>query len=100
MALYASHRPTSTGAIDQLVWHCRSRCGGYTKDTSFCALLRRLRQRAALSHQDLAELIGTTQSVIVRLKSSSAEPKLATLSRLAEALGEDLHVHVNGRSEG
>jgi DNA-binding XRE family transcriptional regulator len=82
---------------DQLVWRCISRCGGYTEAASFSALLRRLRQGAALSQQELAERIGTTQSAVARLESGSAQPKLATLSKLAEALGENLHIHINGR---
>lgn len=97
MALYASDQQTSSGAIGQFVWRCMGRGGGYTEDTSFGAMLRRLRQGAALSQQELAERLGTTQSAIARLESGSAQPKLATLSKLAEALGEDLDIHINGR---
>ena len=97
MVLYASDQQTSSGAIDQLVWRCMGHGGGYTEETSFGTLLRRLRQNAALSQQELAERIGTTQSAIARLESGSAQPKLATLSKLADALGQNLHIYINGR---
>lgn len=100
MTVYVSDQQTSSGVVDQLVWRCIDRYGGCTEDTSFGALLRRLRQGAALSQQELAERIGTTQSAIARLESGSAQPKLTTLSKLAEALGENLHIHIIGRIDG
>jgi DNA-binding transcriptional regulator YiaG len=84
VALYASDQAASSRAIDQFVWRCTG--------TSFCALRRRLRQGLALSREELAGRIRTTQSAIARPESGSA-----TLSKLAEALGENLHVHIYGR---
>ena len=46
-----------------------------------------LRARKGLTQEQLAERMETTQSVISRLESGSAKPSLATLERLANALG-------------
>ena len=49
--------------------------------------LRRLRRRAALSQQELAERAGTTQETISRLECGHHAARGRTLRRLAEALG-------------
>ncbi len=46
-----------------------------------------LRIERGLTQQEVAQKMNTTQSVISRLESGSANPSLATLKRLAEALG-------------
>ena len=46
-----------------------------------------LRIERGLTQQDVAQKMNTTQSVISRLESGSANPSLATLKRLADALG-------------
>ena len=46
-----------------------------------------LRIERGLTQKELAERMNTTQSVISRLESGSANPSLATLKRLADALG-------------
>ena len=45
-----------------------------------------------LTQKELAERMNTTQSVISRLESGSANPSLATLKRLADALDARLVV--------
>ena len=46
-----------------------------------------LRIEKGLTQQEVAQKMNTTQSVISRLESGSANPSLATLKRLADALG-------------
>ena len=46
-----------------------------------------LRIERGLTQQEVALKMNTTQSVISRLESGSANPSLATLKRLADALG-------------
>jgi transcriptional regulator with XRE-family HTH domain len=70
---------------------------GDAADVSFGRLLRALRRDAGLSQRQLAERIGTTQSAIARLEAGRTEPKIATLTRLADALGCDLTLSVAGR---
>jgi transcriptional regulator with XRE-family HTH domain len=48
--------------------------------------LRRLRRRAALSQQELAEKAGTTQETISRLERGHHAARGRTLRRLADAL--------------
>lgn len=55
--------------------------------------VRRLREGAGLSQRQLAEKMGSTQSVIARLEAGGVEPTLATLDRVAAALGADLDIH-------
>jgi ribosome-binding protein aMBF1 (putative translation factor) len=55
--------------------------------------VRRLREAAGLSQRQLAEKMGSTQSVIARLEAGGVEPTLATLDRVAAALGAGLDVH-------
>ena len=50
------------------------------------------RLERGLSQKELAERMNTTQSVISRLESGSANPSLATLRRLADALDARLVV--------
>ena len=63
-------------------------------DSSFGGVLRELRQRSGLSQRQLADQVGTTQSAIARLESGHVRPLLSTLEKLADALNEDLVVHV------
>lgn len=50
------------------------------------------RCRAGLTQAQLAERMGTTQSVIARLEGGHTTPSLSTLSRYAEATGSRLRV--------
>ena len=51
-----------------------------------------LRNERGLTQQQVAQKVNTTQSVISRLESGSANPSLATLKRLADALDARLVV--------
>lgn len=54
--------------------------------------IRALREQRGLSQTELARQVGTTQSAIARLESGTISPSLATLERVADALGVDLVV--------
>lgn len=56
--------------------------------TQIAALVRSARQRAGMTQAELAERVGTTQSVIARLESGGDQriPSLALLARIASAL--------------
>lgn len=49
--------------------------------------LIRARARAGLTQTQVAERMGTTQSVVARLESGAAKPSLRTLERYARATG-------------
>jgi transcriptional regulator with XRE-family HTH domain len=50
------------------------------------------RAAAGLTQVELAERMGTTQSVIARLESGRVQPTTATLQRLARATGTRLRI--------
>jgi transcriptional regulator with XRE-family HTH domain len=58
-----------------------------------------LRKAAGLTQRQLAERMGTTASVIARLEGGGTSPTVATLSRLADAVGVRLELTVAGRAE-
>lgn len=53
--------------------------------------LRTLRLQRGMSQAQLAEVIGTQQPYIARIESGSADLRLETCRRLADALGVDLN---------
>lgn len=56
------------------------------------------RHARALSQQELAELVGTTQSAIARLESGGRPPRIDTLMRIANALDCELRVDLRPRT--
>lgn len=55
------------------------------------------RVRAGLTQEQLAQRMGTTQSVIARLESGKRMPGVRTLERLAEATGTQLVVRFESK---
>jgi transcriptional regulator with XRE-family HTH domain len=56
--------------------------------------IREARVRANLSQRDLAELAGTTQSVVGRIEAGLADPNVTTIERLLAAAGFTLRVEL------
>jgi ribosome-binding protein aMBF1 (putative translation factor) len=75
------HEPTATART------------GIEQDLALGQLIYDLRTQAGLSQRELAERMGTTQSVISRLEEGGgARNRLDTLARVASALGRHLVV--------
>lgn len=55
-------------------------------------IIREARRRAGLSQQDLAERLGTTQSVITRWETGRRSPTFETVIKAVRACGLDLAV--------
>ena len=60
--------------------------------------LRWARQERGLSQQQLAELTGVSRQQISLLEAPDTNPTLATLQKVAEALGMDLQISLTPRS--
>lgn len=54
------------------------------------SLVREARRQAGLTQAELAARMGTSQSVVARLESSTANPRLRTLERALSAAGRRL----------
>ena len=54
--------------------------------------VRRLREQEGISQRQLADRMGSTQSVVARLEAGGVEPSLKTLERAAAALGVTLDI--------
>jgi transcriptional regulator with XRE-family HTH domain len=66
---------------------------GIEQDLALAQLIYDLRTEAGLSQRELAERMGTTQSVISRLEEGGgAKNRIDTLARVAGALGRHLVV--------
>ncbi len=55
-------------------------------------MIRQLREARQLSQRELAQRMRTTQSVVGRLEAGGSKPTLATLERVAQAVGRGLEV--------
>jgi transcriptional regulator with XRE-family HTH domain len=62
------------------------------------AVIKEARKAAGLTQSELAERMGTTQSVIARLESPQANPRLDTMLRAVAATGHDLDAHLKPTS--
>lgn len=52
-----------------------------------------LRLAQGLSQKELAEKVGTKQSAISRLESGEYNPSIEFLTKVAHALGKELHIN-------
>ncbi len=64
---------------------------GY-RDLEVGALLRRAREDAGLTQEQLAQKIRTKKTAISRLENHASDIKLSTLQKVARALGKELHI--------
>jgi ribosome-binding protein aMBF1 (putative translation factor) len=60
-------------------------------------LVREYRTAAGMTQTELARRSGTSQPAIARLEAGGAEPTVATLRRIADALGVELVVKFHTR---
>ena len=63
-------------------------------------VLRQARFRAGLSQSQLAERLGTSQSVIARWESGRTRPSLANLERVVRACGFELELGIGEADPG
>lgn len=61
------------------------------------ARVRQARERLGMTQRELATLIGSTQPAVARLEAGGVSPSLATLRRIASALGLELVVQFRPR---
>jgi len=54
--------------------------------------VRRARERLGMTQAELASRLGSTQPAVARLEAGGVTPSLATLRRIADALGLELVV--------
>ncbi|MBI1814479.1 MAG: helix-turn-helix transcriptional regulator [Deltaproteobacteria bacterium] len=59
--------------------------------------VRQARERLGITQAELAARIGSTQPAVARLESGGSTPSLATLHRIAAALGLELVVELRAR---
>lgn len=57
-------------------------------------LVREARRRAGLSQAELARRVGTSQAAVARWEANAVSPTVETLTRVLEACGFDLGVHL------
>lgn len=57
-------------------------------------MLRKARESAGLTQQELANQLFTKKSAISRIENHAEDIKLSTLVRVASALGKDLKIHI------
>jgi ribosome-binding protein aMBF1 (putative translation factor) len=71
-----------------------------TMNAQVARMIYEARTRAGLTQQQLAELVGTKQSVIARLEDADYEGhSLSMLQRIATALNQKLEMHLVPASE-
>lgn len=66
---------------------------GY-KEFKIGVVLKKAREQAGLTQEDLAIKLHTQKSAISRVENHAADIKLSTLAKMAKALGKDLHIEV------
>jgi predicted transcriptional regulator len=89
-------KPRPTEAVDRIRRHLAGADGGWF----FAQIAEQLtarRQGLGLSQQDLARLVGSTQSSIARLEAGGRPPRIDTLLKIADALDCDLVVELQPR---
>jgi len=57
-------------------------------------LLKKAREEAGFTQEELAEKLNTRKSAISRIENHAEDIKLSTLRKFANALGKELHLKV------
>lgn len=57
-------------------------------------IIREARHDSGVTQTELAERLGTTQSAIARLERDGSNPRVVTLARALEALGQEAELRV------
>lgn len=82
--------------IDQMIGddrELREMCEQATINAHVAQLIYDVRTEAGLSQKELADMIGTTQSVVSRLEDADYEGhSLSMLSRIAQALNHEVKI--------
>lgn len=63
-------------------------------------LIREARKRAGLTQREVAERANTSQAAIARYESGASEPTFERLTKLIEACGLELFVHLGKGDDG
>ena len=63
-----------------------------SKRISFCKNLAKIRESKGFTQQQVANIIGITQSVYARLESAKHSPSLDILIKIAEALSCEIDI--------
>ena len=72
----------------------RSEYDAITNEFEMARELIAARSRAGLTQGEVAERMGTTQSVVARLESGRRAPSMRTVQRYAQAVGARAVVHL------
>jgi ribosome-binding protein aMBF1 (putative translation factor) len=67
---------------------------GKVGDTRVGDMLRKAREAAGVSQEELAGRLKTKRTAISRIENHADDIKLSTLERVAEALGKELKVKI------
>jgi len=81
------------------LWLMTSACTPTLETIQTGALLRRARERAGLTQEQLADKLGCTQPALSQAEAGGASLSIATLQRFADALGCDLDVRLVSRDQ-
>jgi predicted transcriptional regulator len=64
------------------------------EEFTIAARLIKARSQANLTQNQVAQRMGTTQSVVARLESGHPQPSLRSLTRYAEAVGKKIDIRL------
>jgi ribosome-binding protein aMBF1 (putative translation factor) len=67
---------------------------GMSGDTRVGEMLRKARESAGVSQEELAGRLNTKRTAISRIENHADDIKLSTLERVAQALGKELKVKI------
>jgi ribosome-binding protein aMBF1 (putative translation factor) len=70
------------------------------EEFTLAAAIIKARNAAAMTQEDVAKAMGTTQAVVARLESGRTMPSTRTLQRFAKATGSRLRISFETGSSG